>query len=133
MRLWPEAGERNIMDIHIRVACEFLPEHSNAVHDDYAFAYHISIENRADEPVTLRKRHWEITDVQGRVEVVDGAGVVGEEPTLMPGECFSYTSGARLRTPWGHMVGRYEFERFDGRRFWADIPPFDLKACFTLH
>ena len=58
--------------------------------------------------------------------------LVGEEPLLMPGAGFSYTSGARLHTPWGNMVGRYEFERQDGSRFWAPIPAFELKAPLTL-
>ncbi|WP_066569121.1 Co2+/Mg2+ efflux protein ApaG [Snodgrassella sp. CFCC 13594] len=121
------------MDIFIEVKSEFLPQHSDSMRDEYAFAYHITIENRADEPLTLRNRHWEITDAHGNLETIDGAGVVGEEPILMPGDAFQYTSGARLHTPWGQMVGRYEFERFDGQRFWADIPTFDLKVCFTLH
>ena len=120
------------MNIHIRVDTEFLPEHSDLLRDSYAFAYHITIENHDEEPVTLRNRHWEITDALGKTDTVDGAGVVGEEPLLMPGAGFSYTSGARLHTPWGNMVGRYEFERQDGRRFWAPIPAFELKAPLTL-
>ena len=120
------------MNIHIRVDTEFLPEHSDMLRDSYAFAYHITIENHDEAPVTLRNRHWEITDALGNTDIVDGAGVVGEEPLLMPGAGFAYTSGARLHTPWGNMVGRYEFERQDGSRFWAPIPAFELKAPLTL-
>ena len=34
----------------------------------------------------LRSRHWRITDANGRTEEVHGAGVVGKQPVLKPGE-----------------------------------------------
>lgn len=121
------------MDVlKITVATEFLPEHSDWVHDRYAFAYHIGIANQGSEVLILRRRHWEITDALAHTEVVDGEGVVGQQPVLVPGERFEYSSGAQLRTPWGQMQGRYQFERADGSRFWAPIPQFELKAPVRL-
>lgn len=120
------------MTIHINVRCHYVPEQSDMMRDCYAFAYHITITNHGQHAITLRNRHWEITDALGKIETVDGAGVVGKQPLLMPQESFSYTSGAHLPTPWGHMQGRYEFESTDGARFWADIPQFELKAAITL-
>lgn len=121
-----------MVNIDIHVETEFLAEHSDLMRDHYVFAYHIRIENRGREQVVLRRRHWQITDALGGVEVVDGMGVVGEEPALFPGDSFSYSSNAQLHTPWGEMRGRYQFERADGSCFWAQIPAFDLKAPFTL-
>lgn len=121
------------MNIDIQVSSEFLPHHSSLVNDQYTFAYHIVITNDDDEPITLRQRHWEITDAIGHVEIVDGAGVLGKEPILMPGEQYHYTSIVQLSTPWGRMVGRYQFERLSGTRFWTPLFAFDLKAPVTLH
>ena len=120
------------MNIHIRVDTEFLPEHSDLLRDSYAFAYHITIENRGDQTVTLKKRYWRITDALGRVEEVNGEGVVGETPTLAPNDEFDYTSSARLHTPWGEMVGHYEFETITGERFKVAIPQFILKSDVTI-
>ena len=66
------------------------------------------------------------------LEEVSGAGVVGEQPVLYPGDGFEYSSGAHLNTPWGSMQGHYEFEDAYGDSFAVPIPKFDLKADFTL-
>src|SRR3546814_5533239 len=64
-------------------------------------SYQVRIENTGGETVQLLNRHWRITDSMGRVQEVHGAGVVGEQPTLEPGETFEYTSGTPLSTPSG--------------------------------
>ncbi|WP_037588264.1 Co2+/Mg2+ efflux protein ApaG [Stenoxybacter acetivorans] len=120
------------MDIDIQVETEFLPQHSDLIRDYYAFAYHIRITNNDGEPVTLRNRYWEITDALGKHESAGGVGVVGEQPTLQPSGTFRYTSGVRLNAPWGKMSGKYEFETFKGERFWAEIPPFELRTPRVL-
>ncbi len=63
--------------------------------DHYVWAYQVRIENDGFETVQLRSRHWRITDANGVVQEVRGAGVVGEQPVLEPGESFEYTSGTR--------------------------------------
>ncbi len=119
-------------EIEIVVEPRYVAEQSNMMKDRYVFAYHIVIVNHGEETVTLRRRYWEITDANGGVEKVAGAGVVGEQPTLYPGEDFAYSSGAYLSTPWGSMQGRYEFEDDTGGRFWVPIPKFDLKSDVVL-
>lgn len=86
------------------------------------------IENGGAETVQLRRRHWQITDAMGRVQEVRGAGVVGEQPVLRPGESFEYTSGTPLATPSGIMVGSYEMETRDGAIFEVAIPAFSLDS-----
>ena len=76
----------------------------------------------------LRNRHWRITDSFGRVQEVRGAGVVGEQPVLKPGEAFEYTSGTPLHTPSGIMVGTYQMETPSGDRFDVAIPAFSLDS-----
>jgi ApaG protein len=64
----------------------------------------------------------------GRIQEVRGAGVVGEQPVLRPGEAFEYTSGTPLTTPSGIMVGTYQMESESGERFDVNIPAFSLDS-----
>src|SRR5262249_23441994 len=82
--------------------------------------------------VQLRRRHWIITDGNGKVDEVEGPGVVGEQPTLVPGQVHRYTSGAVLPTPVGTMEGTYEMHEADGRMFRAGIPCFALRVPGVL-
>jgi len=78
--------------------------------------------------VQLKTRHWRITDALGRLQEVRGPGVVGEEPTLKPGESFEYTSGVPLQTPSGFMAGSYGMVTKAGERFDIEIPAFSLDS-----
>ncbi len=123
-------------DIEVTVAPSFLPEHSSPDTRRYVWAYAVEIINHGTEPVRLCARHWIITDANGNVEEVHGPGVVGEQPTLDPGEVYRYTSGCPLSTTSGIMTGQYEMERSTGERFLVDVPPFslDLPDSFrTVH
>ena len=72
----------------------------------------------------LRSRYWRIIDGHGKLQEVRGAGVVGKQPVLGPGETFSYTCGCPLTTPDGTMQGTYTMVTADGETFHADIPAF---------
>ena len=93
--------------IEVTVTPRFLPERSSHEKNYFFWSYTIEINNRGEETVQLKTRHWRITDAFGRVQEVRGAGVVGEEPVLEPGATFEYTSGVPLPTPSGFMVGTY--------------------------
>ena len=84
------------------------------------------IENGGGEAVQLLRRHWKITDALGRVQEVEGEGVVGEQPVLAPGERFEYTSGVPLSTASGFMSGRYHMVSESGERFDIEVPTFSL-------
>src|SRR5690606_8692029 len=99
----------------------------------YVFAYTINIRNRGSVPARLLGRHWIITDANGKVQEVEGEGVVGEQPWLQPGEAFEYTSGAMLETDLGTMEGHYQMLADDGTQFDAPIPAFTLTVPRTLH
>ncbi len=113
-------------DIEVTVDPEFLPERSDPDAGRYFWAYHVSIANNSSLVVQLQSRYWHITDGAGRVEEVRGAGVVGEQPILRPGDNFRYTSGCPLNTQSGFMVGRYQMITETGVRFEIDIPAFSL-------
>ena len=117
--------------VTVRVAVNFLPEQSRIEAGKWFWVYHIRIENDSAQPVQLLTRHWRITDGNGDVSVVDGDGVVGEQPLLAPGASHDYVSGCPLSTPHGSMEGHYAFRRADGTRFDAAIPFFPLAAPAT--
>ena len=113
-------------NIRVTVRPKYLQSQSRPDDDHFVWAYTITIENSGSEIVTLRSRHWKITDARGRLQEVKGEGVVGEQPTLAPGESFEYTSGVPLSTPSGFMVGTYQMETGEGDRFDIAIPAFSL-------
>jgi ApaG protein len=115
--------------ITITVRPYYLDEQSSPEQSHFMWAYHVRIENNGARTVQLRNRHWRITDSRGRTQEVRGAGVVGEQPVLRPGDSFEYTSGTPLPTPSGIMTGSYQMEASDtGERFDVTIPSFSLDS-----
>lgn len=121
------------LDIQVRVKTRHLPEHLPSDSKQFAFAYHITIENKRNETVQLINRFWRITDANGKATEVEGSGVVGKQPILKSGESFEYTSGVVIDTPVGNMEGYYEMEQENGERFRVAIPLFRLAIPSILH
>jgi ApaG protein len=117
--------------VTVRVAVNFLPEQSRIEAGKWFWVYHIRLENDGPQAVQLLTRHWRITDGRGIVNHVEGEGVVGEQPVLLPGQSHDYVSGCPLTTPHGSMEGHYTFRREDGSLFEAAIPYFPLAAPAT--
>jgi len=115
-------------NISVTVTPIYLEDQSEPDEDHYVWAYQVRIENDSLETVQLRSRHWRITDVNGLVQEVRGAGVVGEQPVLEPGESFEYTSGTPLNAPSGLMVGSYEMQTDEGDVIEVGIPAFSLDS-----
>lgn len=120
-------------DIQVSAQSFYVEDQSAPDQDRYVFAYTITIRNSGKIPAKLLKRHWIITDSNGKVEEVRGEGVIGKQPYLRPGESFQYTSGAILETPVGSMQGSYRMVADDGTAFDAPIPVFTLAIPYTLH
>ena len=118
--------ERVTRGIKVIVRAQFLEGQSKPEEGHFVWAYTISLENHGRETVTLRTRYWKITDAFGKVQEVRGAGVVGEQPVLKPGERFRYTSGCPLTTASGFMSGAYRMVDEEGKSFEIDIPTFSL-------
>jgi len=115
-------------NVTVSVEPVYLDSESAPDKSIFVWAYTVRIENKGGDVLQLRTRHWKITDAMGRVQEVRGAGVVGEQPVLHPGESFEYTSGTPLNTPSGIMMGSYAMETPDGRLLDVDIPAFSLDA-----
>jgi ApaG protein len=112
--------------IEVKVTPRFLPDRSSPEDGYFFWAYTITLTNLGQETVQLKTRHWRITDAHGRLQEVRGAGVVGKEPVLRPGEDFEYTSGVPLPTPSGFMTGTYGMVTEAGETFDIEIPAFSL-------
>ena len=112
--------------IRIEVSSTYVPENSAPDKGYYFFAYRVRISNVGERTAQLISRKWVITDANGQVETVQGAGVVGEQPLLEPGQCFEYTSYCPLPTAVGSMQGAYQMVDPKGQAFEAIIAPFSL-------
>jgi ApaG protein len=119
--------------IEVNVEVTYLPEQSNLVNSQYAYAYTITITNNGETGAQLRTRRWLIQDESGETEEVVGEGVIGQQPHLSPGESFKYSSGAVISTETGTMKGSYGMISDQGQRFDAVIPEFTLSEPYTLH
>lgn len=117
--------------IEVTAKPRFVPERSSPSNGYYFWAYSIDIRNGGTEIVQLKTRHWRITDANGKLQEVKGAGVVGEEPVIKPDESFEYTSGVPLQTASGFMTGTYGMVTDAGERFEIEIPAFSLDASFV--
>ena len=95
----------------VTVEPSYLDDQSSPSDNHFVWSYHVRIENNGRETVQLRNRYWRITDNRGQIQEVRGAGVVGVEPVLSPGESFEYTSGTPLNAPSGIMVSRSQPRR----------------------
>ncbi len=114
--------------IRVTVEPRFVEEESQPDKSKYFFAYTVEITNLSTERVQLKSRHWRIIDGRGQMQEVRGAGVVGKQPWLGPGETFTYTSGCPLDTPNGTMQGAYTMTLDSGDTFRAEIPAFSLDS-----
>jgi len=119
--------------IDVSVKTTYVPAQSAPDSNRYVFAYTVTITNSGSVPAKLLARHWVITDANEKTQEVRGEGVVGEQPYLIPGMSFEYTSGTILETPVGVMRGSYQMVADDGTRFDAEIPAFTLSVPRTLH
>ncbi len=119
---------RTTRHVRITVVPTFLEDQSAPEEGHFFWAYRVRIENEGGETVQLTHRHWRITDGLGRLQEVQGEGVVGEQPVLKPGGAFEYTSGCPLTTPSGIMAGSYLMLTAAGERFAVEIPAFSLDS-----
>ena len=114
--------------ITVRTGVSYLPEQSSPRTGRWFWAYHIRIENNSARAVKLLTRRWIITDGSGERNLVEGEGVIGEQPLLPPGQSYDYVSGCPLSTPGGRMEGSYGMVDAQGRALTVAIPSFELEA-----
>lgn len=114
-------------NIQISVWPEFVDSKNNSIGDLFIWAYHIRIDNNSKKAVKLISRYWKIIDETGSVQEVEGEGVVGEQPTILPDSSYQYSSGVHLKNPSGIMTGSYQMEDVETKElFDIEVPTFSL-------
>ncbi|MDO9624232.1 MAG: Co2+/Mg2+ efflux protein ApaG [Pseudomonas sp.] len=119
--------------VDVKIVTRYLPEQSQPEQNRFAFAYNVTIVNQGELPAKLLSRHWLITDGDGHVQEVRGAGVVGQQPLIAAGDSHTYSSGTVMATRVGTMQGSYQMLAEDGKQFDALIAPFRLAVPGSLH
>lgn len=119
--------------INIHVATIYIANQSRPDQRRFVYAYTITISNEGELSAQLISRHWRITDANEKVQEVQGVGVVGEQPVIEPGNCYTYTSGAVLETETGIMEGAYQMRAATGEIFEVPIPAFALVPPHAMH
>ncbi len=120
--------------ISISVDCSYEDRFSNPENELFMFSYKIQIENKNAFPIQLLRRHWHIIDSSTRSRQIEGEGVIGEQPIILPGQSFSYRSSCDFTTDTGKMCGHYMMENLENKEmFQVDIPEFMLMVPHKLN
>jgi ApaG protein len=104
----------------------YQPDVPTPVDRPHCFVYFISIHNDTNVAVTIKGRKWIVTNAHGEISAVEGDGVVGQFPTIPPGDKFSYNSFHLLDTRTGLARGSYLGLDANGQTVVARIPAFKL-------
>lgn len=116
----------NSHNIDVATIAAYIPSQSLPDQERFVFSYTITITNNSDIPVKLLSRYWLITDANGDITTVEGDGVIGQTPTILPTKSFSYSSGSLMKTPVGTMQGYYQMHSKNGELLQVNIPVFRL-------
>ncbi len=120
--------------IKVHVETVFNTKYSNVQANLFFYNYKITISNETNFPMKLNSREWFIWDSLDFPRIVRGEGVVGEQPTIEPGDSFTYTSSCDLRSSLGKMEGNYMFENeITFEQLKVKIPTFQLMYPFLLN
>ena len=102
----------------------YMPSLHSPPDKPHPFIYSITVYNDSDVVIQVLGRKWIVLESDGECVVLEGKGVIGESPTLNPGESFSYNSChvvARSGEAAGALYGISA-----GKRFMVEIPEFIL-------
>jgi ApaG protein len=100
------------------------PDAQTPANRPHCFVYFVSIRNDSAVTVTIKARKWVVTNSQGEITAVEGDGVVGQFPTLAPGEKFSYNSYHLIDHPPATAEGSYLAIDQDNAKRIVRIPKF---------
>lgn len=120
--------------IEVSIETFFQKDYSNPLQNEFMFAYRITIENHNSYPVKLLRRFWEIFDSNSEHREVEGEGVVGVQPLIMPGKQYQYVSGCHLKSEMGKMQGFYTMQNVETQELIrVNIPAFKMIAPVKLN
>ena len=94
----------------------------------HSFVYFITIHNDSTVAVTIKGRKWVVRESDGETIAVEGDGVVGQFPTILPAASFSYQSRHLLAGGAAVAEGSYLGVDANGRRVVVRIPAFGMQV-----
>jgi len=111
----------------------YMPSLHSPLDKPHPFLYYITVYNNSDRTIQIFGRKWIVTESDGETLVVEGNGVIGETPTLEPGESFSYNSYhvvAKSAEADGALYGisKNSAGELQAKRFLVAIPEFKLQC-----
>lgn len=119
--------------VSVDIKTTFINTRTQPEQQRYVYAYTITITNHGEETAQLISRHWKIRDEKNKLQEVQGIGVVGEQPSILAGSSYTYTSGVILETTTGMMEGTYHMRKDNGEMFDVAIPLFALVPPYAMH
>lgn len=120
--------------IKVSVSTQYMPEYSSPSQFHFVFAYNVRIQNNSSDSVQLLRRKWYIHDSLRNIREVEGEGVIGQQPTIEPGEVHKYVSGCNLKSEIGKMSGYYIMEKLvDGKQINVNIPEFTMLVPYRFN
>lgn len=123
----PNAKYHELPELRVVVdKVEYIPAANTPPDRPHQFAYYISIHNNSAHVVTILGRKWVVTNAQGHRLIVEGDGVVGQFPRLVPGDKFRYNSYHLLDSD-SIAEGAYLGKNEEGQPFITRIPKFEMK------
>lgn len=105
----------------------YMPSLDAPPNKPHPFVYFISIFNDSAVSLTIHARKWVVIEDGGETTVVEGDGVVGQQPTIKPGEHFSYNSYHVIGNS-ASVSGAFFAQTDDGGWVYARIPKFRLEV-----
>ena len=79
--------------------------------------------------MTIKGRKWVVTNDRGEISALEGDGVVGQTPTIDPGQKFTYNSFHLLDSRNAKAEGSYVGMDELGRKVLARIPAFEMAVA----
>lgn len=120
--------------IEIKVEPTFREDLSDTSQRKHVFSYLVTIQNQREYAIRLMERSWTIFDSAGTKRLVNGPGVVGEQPIIEAYNSYSYSSWCPLESDLGYMSGEYLMRNMlSDETFVATIPLFWLHPSYKLN
>ncbi len=120
--------------VQVSVETYYQDHLSNVAKRYFVFTYNINIVNNNPFKIKLLSRYWDISDSIGTNHVVEGDGVIGQQPVLNLNESHQYVSGCNLYSEVGKMKGYYTFLNLeDNTTFRVKVPEFVMICPWKLN
>lgn len=123
------SSPKELTGLRVTVDKVVYTQHPSAPPDrPHCFVYFVTIHNDSERVVTIQRRKWVIKDDTNDMVIVEGDGVVGQTPTIIPGDNFSYNSFHLMAGKHAVAEGAYLGQDEEGNAVVVRIPKFEMQV-----